>query len=74
MNEYCCRYCVQFEVTKVSKACHTDSDYKALREGNLNFMLSSFCTALSNFVGIYVTPGNLFPEIRKETGIKDNYN
>ncbi|RVE49125.1 hypothetical protein evm_006246 [Chilo suppressalis] len=27
-------YCVQFEVTKVSKACHTDSDYKSLREGN----------------------------------------
>ncbi|XP_032528013.1 somatomedin-B and thrombospondin type-1 domain-containing protein-like [Danaus plexippus] len=26
-------YCVQYEVTKVSKACHTDSDYKALREG-----------------------------------------
>ncbi|XP_075983993.1 somatomedin-B and thrombospondin type-1 domain-containing protein-like [Anticarsia gemmatalis] len=26
-------YCAQFEVTKVSKACHTDSDYKALREG-----------------------------------------
>ncbi|KAL4720791.1 hypothetical protein ACJJTC_013987 [Scirpophaga incertulas] len=26
-------YCVQFEVTKVSKACHADSDYKSLREG-----------------------------------------
>ncbi|KAJ2940309.1 hypothetical protein O0L34_g11893 [Tuta absoluta] len=28
-------YCVQFEVVKVSKACHADSDYKALREGNI---------------------------------------
>ncbi|XP_041971790.1 somatomedin-B and thrombospondin type-1 domain-containing protein-like [Aricia agestis] len=27
-------YCVQFLVTKVSKGCHTDSEYKALREGN----------------------------------------
>ncbi|KPI99079.1 RPE-spondin [Papilio xuthus] len=27
-------YCVQFEVLKVSKACHLDSDYKALREGD----------------------------------------
>ncbi|XP_061722819.1 somatomedin-B and thrombospondin type-1 domain-containing protein-like [Cydia pomonella] len=26
-------YCVEFQVTKVSKACHLDSDYKALREG-----------------------------------------
>ncbi|XP_045454119.1 somatomedin-B and thrombospondin type-1 domain-containing protein [Melitaea cinxia] len=26
-------YCVKFEVIKVSKACHTDSDYKPLREG-----------------------------------------
>ncbi|CAG9126466.1 unnamed protein product [Plutella xylostella] len=26
-------YCIQFEVIKSSKACHLDSDYKALREG-----------------------------------------
>lgn len=32
------RYCAQFEVTKVSKACHTDSDYKALREGMFSFV------------------------------------
>ncbi|VEN59394.1 unnamed protein product, partial [Callosobruchus maculatus] len=29
----CCRYCVEFEVLKASKACRKEDNYKALKEG-----------------------------------------
>lgn len=29
-----CRYCVEFEILKASKACRKESSYNALKEGN----------------------------------------